>query len=105
MESTIPSSLSHQKPPMSERRALLSTDIDTLPVWGRVLLRVLFREGPITVAMLVMLGVILGLIPSPYLGKPLQDIIQVHKEQTVVLEDIRDELKAWKNDSPTRRTR
>ena len=70
-------------------------DMDSLPMLARVIVRVLFREGVVVVAFLAMLGVILGFIPSPYLGKPLETLIQSHKEQLAVLEDIRDDLKAW----------
>ena len=69
--------------------------IDNLPMIARVIVRVLFREGVVVFAFLAMLGVILGLVPSPYLGKPLETIIQSHKEQLIVLEEIRDDLKAW----------
>ena len=85
-----------------DRRAI-GNRVEQLPTWARIFLRVLFREGPITLAMLVMLGVILGIIPSPYLGKPLEDLAYVHKEQTIVLQQIRDEIKAWKVESPQRR--
>ena len=82
------------------RRAI--EDDVKLPIWARVILRVMFREGPITLAMLVMLGVILGIIPSPYLGKPLQqlrdsqiELKEAHDKQTVVLEQIRDDFRKW----------
>ena len=82
------------------RRAI--EDDTKLPTWARVILRVMFREGPITLAMLVMLGVILGMIPSPYLGKPLEqlrtaqlELKDAHDRQTVVLEQIRDDFRKW----------
>lgn len=74
---------------------VLESDMAALPPWGRVFFRILFREGPITLAMLVMLGVILGLIPSPYLGVPLAELRVSHERQLLVLEEIRDDLRLW----------
>lgn len=93
---------------MIARRGV-DTEASELPLWARIFLRVLFREGPITIAMLVMLGVILGLIESPYLGKPLEELRIAHERQIVilermekthernvlVLEDIRDDFRRW----------
>ena len=78
-------------------------DVSKLPVIARVVIRVMFREGPVVLAFLVMLCVILGLIPSPYLGKPLEAIIDAHKAQLIVLEDIRDDLKKWHQTDEKRR--
>ena len=78
-------------------------DMAKLPPWMRVLIRVLFREGPVVFAFIVMLGVMLGIIPSPYLGKPLELLVQAHKEQLIVLEDIRDDLKQWHQTDNQRR--
>ena len=78
-------------------------EMEKLPTIARVVVRVLFREGPVVLAFLVMLAVILGLIPSPYLGKPLETLVEAHKEQLIVLEQIRDDLKQWHKDE--RRTR
>ena len=79
-------------------------EMEKLPTLARVMVRVLFREGPVVIAFLVMLAVILGLIPSPYLGKPLEALLVVHQEQSVILEQIRDDLKKWHSDEQ-RRTR
>ena len=78
-------------------------EMDKLPTIARVIVRVMFREGPVVLAFLVMLCVILGLIPSPYLGKPLEAIIESNKAQLVVLEDIRDDLKKWHQTDNQRR--
>ena len=78
-------------------------DMNKMPTIARVVIRVMFREGPVVIAFLVMLAVILGIIPSPYLGKPLEAIIEAHKAQLVVLEDIRDDLKAWHQTDEKRR--
>ena len=78
-------------------------EMDKMPTLARVIVRVMFREGPVVVAFLVMLAVILGLIPSPYLGKPLDALLQSHKEQLLVLEDIRDDLKKWLHDDQGRK--
>lgn len=93
-----------------EKRAI-DMDSNEFPLWVRVFLRVLFREGPITLAMLVMLAVILGLIPSPYLGEPLKQlyITQVelkdaHEKQIIVLEQIRDDFRKWQQVNYQRRT-
>ena len=82
------------------RRAI--EDDTKLPTWARVILRVMFREGPITLAMIVMLGVVLGMIPSPYLGEPLKqlrdaqlELKTAHDRQTIVLEQIRDDFRKW----------
>lgn len=80
-------------------------EMDKMPTMARVIIRVMFREGPVVVAFLVMLAVILGIIPSPYLGQPLETIIQSHKEQLAVLEDIRDDLKAWHQEEGNKRRR
>ena len=78
--------------------------MDKLPPWMRVVIRVMFREGPVVLAFLVMLCVILGIIPSPYLGTPLDAIIKAHEAQLIVLQDIRDDLKQWhKTDNQRRR--
>jgi len=77
--------------------------MDKLPTFARVVVRVLFREGPVVIAFLVMLAVILGLIPSPYLGKPLDALLQSHQEQLAVLEQIRDDLKKWHSDDERRK--
>ena len=74
-----------------------------LPITVRVFLRVLFREGPVVLAFMVMLGVILGMITSPYLGTPLDCLLLNHKEQLVVLQEIRDDLKKWHTDDERRR--
>ena len=86
---------------MANERA--EDDMGKLPAIARVVIRVMFREGPVVLAFLVMLCVILGLIPSPYLGKPLEAIIDAHKAQLVVLEDIRDDLKKWHQTDEKRR--
>ena len=78
-------------------------EMDKMPTLARVIVRVMFREGPVVVAFLVMLAVILGLIPSPYLGKPLDALLQSHKEQLLVMEDIRDTLKKWHPDDQGRK--
>ena len=78
-------------------------DVSKLPVIARVVIRVMFREGPVVFAFLVMLGVMLGIIPSPYLGKPLETLVDAHKEQLIVLEDIRDDLKKWHQSDNQRR--
>ena len=78
-------------------------DMDKLPTLARVVVRVMFREGPVVLAFLVMLAVILGIIPSPYLGKPLEAIIAAHNKQLIVLEDIRDDLKQWHQTENRRR--
>ena len=84
----------------SERRAF--EDDTKLPTWARITIRIMFREGPITIAMLVMLGVILGMVPSPYLGEPLRqlsvaqiELKNAHEKQTMVLEQIRDDFRKW----------
>ena len=78
-------------------------DVSNLPVIARVVIRVMFREGPVVFAFLVMLGVMLGIIPSPYLGKPLETLVDAHKEQLIVLEQIRDDLKQWHQTDNQRR--
>ena len=78
-------------------------EMDKLPTLARVIVRVMFREGPVVLAFLVMLAVILGIIPSPYLGKPLEAIIRAHEAQLIVLEDIRDEMKQWHQSENRRR--
>jgi len=78
-------------------------DMDKLPTIARVVIRVMFREGPVVLAFLVMLAVILGIIPSPYLGKPLDAIIEAHNQQLGVLEEIRDDLKQWHQTDNRRR--
>lgn len=78
-------------------------DMDKIPTMARVMVRVMFREGPVVVAFLVMLAVILGLVPSPYLGKPLETLVKAHEEQLVVLEQIRDDLKQWHQTDNKRR--
>ena len=77
--------------------------MDKLPTMARVIVRVMFREGPVVLAFLVMLAVILGIVPSPYLGKPLDAIIKAHEAQLIVLEDIRDDLKQWHETDNRRR--
>lgn len=77
--------------------------MNELPIMARVIVRVLFREGVVVLAFIVMLAVILGLIPSPYLGKPLDTLIKSHEQQLIVLEDIRDELKKWHQAEDRRR--
>ena len=76
---------------------------ENLPVFARVLIRVLFREGPVVLAFLAMLAVQLGFIPSPYLGKPLDALVETHKEQLIVLEQIRDDLSKWHHDEERKR--
>lgn len=73
-----------------EQRAL---ELD-LPPWGRVLVRILFREGPMVILCFVMAGVILGIIPSPYLGDKLDAIKQAHDIHTKIMTENRDEQKA-----------
>lgn len=77
--------------------------MEHLPIVARIIIRVLFREGVVVFAFLVMLGVILGIIPSPYLGKPLELLVESHKDQLTVLQDIRDDLKQWRIDDERRK--
>ena len=86
---------------MANERA--EDDMGKLPTIARVVIRVMFREGPVVFAFLVMLGVMLGIIPSPYLGKPLETLVDAHKEQLIVLEQIRDDLKQWHQTDNQRR--
>lgn len=70
---------------------------EKLPLIVRVILRILFREGPVVLAFLAMLAVILGFVPSPYLGKPFEALVRAHDAQLVVLQEIRDDLKKWRD--------
>ena len=76
-----------------------------LPAWARVLLRVLFREGPMVILAFVMAAVIMGLIPSPYLGDKLDaiqrahlDMIQIQHEQLQEFKAFHQEFRAWRQD-------
>jgi hypothetical protein len=76
---------------MMDQRA----DEAQLPTWARVLLRVLFREGPVVILTFLMAAVIMGLIPSPYLGDKLDSLQQSHQEQIRISRDQLEEFKAF----------
>lgn len=88
---------------MSDESMRAEDSGEKLPVIVRVFIRILFREGPVVIAFLAMLGVILGFIPSPYLGKPLDELVRAHEAQLTVLQDIRDDLKQWHQNDERRK--
>jgi len=73
----------------NDRRAV---ENNNLPLLARVFLRVFFREGPIVVAFLVMLSMLLGILPSPYVGTPLESLRHSHHEQLETLKDFKAEM-------------
>lgn len=84
-----------------------------LPIIVRVFLRVLFREGPMVILTFIMASVIMGLIPSPYLGDKLDGLQRAHDKQIELqqaqLEEFKSfhqEFRAWRQDGyRERRTR
>lgn len=69
-----------------------------LPPWGRVLIRIMFREGPMVILAFAMAAVVLGIIPSPYLGDKLEALRNAHEKQNQLSQDMLDEMKGLRSD-------